>query len=116
MFETLRKVEINIPLLDVIKQIPKYAKFLKELYTNKKKQEELEKVSISENVSAVIQQKLPPKLKDRGMFAIGCVIGDVGIQRAMCDLSASINVMPTSIYKKLSANGVSPLRETRTVL
>ena len=37
ILETFRKVEINIPLLDAIKQIPKYAKFLKELCTNKRR-------------------------------------------------------------------------------
>src|ERR1043165_8470214 len=34
----------------------------------------------------------------------------------MCDLGASINVMPSSIYKKISADNIMPLKETRTVL
>jgi len=70
IFETLRKVEINIPLLDAVEQIPRYAKFLKELCTNRRKLAEREKVSVGECVSAVIQRKLPTKCKDRGMFAI----------------------------------------------
>src|ERR1043165_9674178 len=71
---------------------------------------------MGENVSAVIQRKLPPKLKDQGMFAINCTLGQVGIQKAMCDLGASINVIPSYIYKKISANHDMPLKETRTVL
>ncbi|KAL0461398.1 UNVERIFIED_CONTAM: hypothetical protein Slati_0027400 [Sesamum latifolium] len=66
ILETLRKVEVNIPLLDAIKQIPRYAKFLKEMCTNKSKLKGNERVSMEENVSAIIQRKLPPKCKDPG--------------------------------------------------
>ncbi|XP_043813687.1 uncharacterized protein LOC110617833, partial [Manihot esculenta] len=103
ILETFRKVEINIPLLDAVKQIPRYAKFLKELCTNRRKLTEREKVSVGECVSAVIQRKLPTKCKDRGMFAVSCKIGNVGIKKAMCDLGASINVMPLSIFNLLNA-------------
>ncbi|KAL0368974.1 UNVERIFIED_CONTAM: hypothetical protein Scaly_1116300 [Sesamum calycinum] len=64
ILETLRKVEVNIPLLDVIKQVPRYAKFLKELCTNKSKLRGNERVSMGESVSAILQRKLPPKCKD----------------------------------------------------
>jgi len=46
IFETFRKVVVNIPLLDAIKQIPRYAKFLKELCTNKRKLKGSERISI----------------------------------------------------------------------
>ncbi|KAK8333253.1 hypothetical protein V6Z12_A10G191200 [Gossypium hirsutum] len=76
IFKTFRNVEINIPLLDAIRQIPCYAKFLKELYTNKQKLTSNENaVTVGENVSAVLQRKMPGKCKDRGMFAIPCKIG-----------------------------------------
>ncbi|KAH9781478.1 Endonuclease [Citrus sinensis] len=62
---TSRKVnEVNIPLLDAIKQLPRYAKFLKELCTSKRKLRGDERVHMGENVSAVLQKKLPPKCKD----------------------------------------------------
>jgi hypothetical protein len=76
IFETLRTVEINIPLLDVIKQIPACAKFLKDCCTHKKKFQDHEKVLLIEEVSAVLLRKLPPKLKDLGSFTIPCKIGD----------------------------------------
>ncbi|PIN24395.1 hypothetical protein CDL12_02876 [Handroanthus impetiginosus] len=113
IFETFRKVEVNIPLLDAIKRIPRYAKFLKELYTNKKKLKGNERISVGENVSAILQRKLPPKCKDAGMFAIPCKIGNMGIEKAMCDLGASINVMPLSIYSSLN---VGALKETGVVI
>ncbi|KAG8478290.1 hypothetical protein CXB51_028102 [Gossypium anomalum] len=103
ILEIFRNVEINIPLLDVIRQIPRYATFLKELCTNKRKLTGNENVSVGENVSAVLQQKMPAKCKDRGMFAIPCKIGHLGIKKAMCDLGASTNVMSYSIYESLNA-------------
>ena len=64
-------------------------------------------------MSAVIQKKMPPKCKDQGMFAISCQIGNVGIGKAMCDLGASINVMPLSVYNSLKAG---ELKETGVVI
>ncbi|KAK4399223.1 hypothetical protein Sango_1397800 [Sesamum angolense] len=113
ILETFRKVEVNIPLLDAIKQIPRYARFLKELCTSKGKLKGNERVSMGENVSAILQRKLPPKCKDPGTFTIPCKIGLIGIKRAMCDLGASINVMPLSIFESLH---VGPLKETGVVI
>ena len=101
ILETLKKVEINIPLLDAIKQVPRYAKFLKELCATKRKLVGNEKVSVGENVSAVFQRKLPPKCKDPGVFFVPCKIGNLYFDKAMLELGASINVMPRSVYDKL---------------
>ncbi|KAM1100486.1 hypothetical protein ACFX2B_006874 [Malus domestica] len=102
VLETFRKVHVNIPLLDAIKQIPKYAKFLKKLCTTKQRFWEKEVVHVSENVSAMLQRKLPPKCKDPGSFTIPCVIGNTHFDYAMLDLGASINVMPYSIYASMN--------------
>ncbi|XP_071933967.1 uncharacterized protein [Coffea arabica] len=64
ILDVFRKVEINIPLLDAIKQIPKYAKFLKDLCTHKRKLRGDERVAVGENVSAIFQRKLLPKCGD----------------------------------------------------
>ncbi|KAK8628323.1 hypothetical protein V6N13_064032 [Hibiscus sabdariffa] len=72
-----------------------------------------EKIKLGENVSAVLTHRLPQKLKDQGMFTIPCKIGKVGVKRAMCDLGASINVMPLLVYNTLSAD---PLKETRVTV
>ncbi|XP_017628598.1 uncharacterized protein LOC108471497 [Gossypium arboreum] len=77
ILETFRKVEVNIPLLDAIKQIPLYEKFLKELCTRKRRLIGNERVNVGENVSAVLQKKVPPKYKDQCMFAIPCEIGNL---------------------------------------
>ncbi|CAN6583761.1 unnamed protein product [Malus baccata var. baccata] len=102
ILDTFRKVQVNIPLLDAIKQVPKYAKFLKELCITRKRASNKEVVRVSENVSAVLQRKLPPKCKDPGSFTIPCVIGNTRFESAMLDLGASINVMPYSIYASMN--------------
>ncbi|CAN6552452.1 unnamed protein product [Malus baccata var. baccata] len=95
ILETFRKVQVNIPLLDAIKQVPRYAKFLKELCTNRRRISTKEVVKVGENVSAILQRKLPPKSKDPGSFTIL-------FESAMLDVGASINVMPYSIYASMN--------------
>ena len=106
-------MEVKIPLLDAIKQIPIYAKILKELCTSKRKLKGNEKISMNENASAVLQRKLPPKCKDPGMFTDPCQIGDFTFSCAMLDLGASVNVMLYSIYESLN---VGPLSEMGIII
>ncbi|XP_027121945.1 uncharacterized protein [Coffea arabica] len=113
LLDVFRKVEINIPLLDAIKQIPKYAKFLKDLCTHKRKLRGDERVAVGENVSTILQRKLPPKCGDPGMFTIPCKIGGTQIRKAMLDLGASINVMPKTIYTSLN---LGPLKGTGIII
>ncbi|KAM2151443.1 hypothetical protein ACFX1R_045886 [Malus domestica] len=70
--------------------------------TPRKRISNKEVVQVSENVSAVLQRKLPPKCKDPGSFTIPCVIGNTKFEHAMLDLGASINVMPYSIYASMN--------------
>ncbi|XP_052483294.1 uncharacterized protein LOC128037417 [Gossypium raimondii] len=113
ILETFRKVQVNIPLIDAIKQVPRYAKFLKELCTSKRKLIGNEKISLGKNVSAVFQKKLPTKCKDPGMFSIPCQIGDLKLDRPMLDLGASINVMPRSIYDRVQ---LGALKDTGLII
>ncbi|XP_057545927.1 uncharacterized protein LOC130824921 [Amaranthus tricolor] len=115
IYEVFKKCEVNIPLLDALKRIPRYAKFLKELYTAKRKQrlKGIQKVKMSEHISAIFQRKLPPKCGDPGMFTVPCIIGELTSQKAMLDLGASINVIPYSLYKSLK---LGTLHETSVVI
>ncbi|XP_024043347.1 uncharacterized protein LOC112100011 [Citrus clementina] len=113
ILEIFRKVKVNIPLLDAIKQIPRYAKVLKELCTSKRKLRGDEKVHMGENVSTALQKKLPPKCNDPCMFTIPCKISSVRVKKAMLDLGASINVMSHSIYSSLN---VGPLKDTGVII
>ncbi|KAL5764341.1 hypothetical protein ACOSQ2_016935 [Xanthoceras sorbifolium] len=92
----------------MIKKIPSYAKFFRELKKWKRQYGLNESVMISDTVSAVLQQKLPQKLKDPGSFNIDITIGNVKPERAMLDLGASINLMPYSVYMQLGLNELKP--------
>jgi hypothetical protein len=104
-----KELHINISFADALAQMPSYAKFMKEILKNKKKLEEHMTISLTEECSAVLQNKLPPKLKDPGSFTIPCTIGDSQVRKALCDLGASINLMPYSLYSKL---GLGELKRT----
>ncbi|GKV04420.1 hypothetical protein SLEP1_g16575 [Rubroshorea leprosula] len=78
--EVFKKLHINIPLIDAISQMPSYAKFLKEILVNKRKLEEFEMVKLNEECSVILQNKLPPKLKDPGSFSIPCIIGKLSLR------------------------------------
>ncbi|XP_022886923.1 uncharacterized protein LOC111402855 [Olea europaea var. sylvestris] len=113
IFELFKQVKINIPLLDAIKQVPSYAKFLKDLCTVKRKLNVQQKVFLTENVSSIVQQNTPPKFKDPSCPTISCVIGNNRIERALLDLGSSVNLLPFSVYEQL---GLGELKPTTTTL
>ena len=106
--EIFKKIEINIPLIEALGQMPKYMKFLKDAVAKKRKYEDHEMVALTSEVSGAVQQKMASKLKDPGSFTLPCVIGDSKFNQALCDLGASINLMPLSIYKKLGLKNMKP--------
>ncbi|XP_022894126.1 uncharacterized protein LOC111408619 [Olea europaea var. sylvestris] len=111
--EHAKKLHINVSLIDAIRKIPNYAKFLKDVITKKKKLSKFETVALTEESSARLLKKLPPKLKDRGSFTLPISIGEVGFFNALCDTGASVNLMPLSIYKKL---GLGEAKKTMMLL
>ncbi|XP_026435992.1 uncharacterized protein LOC113333800 [Papaver somniferum] len=113
IYEIFKKIQVKIPFLEAIKQVPRYAKFLKELCTNKHKLTGNEVMSVGENATAYLLKKLPPKLKDPSSFTVPCTIGKTSFTKALIDLGASINVMPSSIYESLN---LGPLKSTDVVI
>ncbi|XP_039131856.1 uncharacterized protein LOC120268593 [Dioscorea cayenensis subsp. rotundata] len=87
----------------------KYAKFLKNLLTNKRKWEEVNTMVLNGNCSAIINKIMPIKLRDPRSFIISCLFGDAMEENALADSSASINIIPYIIYMKL---GLGELRST----
>lgn len=80
-----------------------------ETYLDQKtKLKEFETIALYEKLSAVLQRKLPPKLKDPGLFIIPCSIRLHVSSKIFCDPGASINLMPVSIYKRLGLTEVKP--------
>ena len=99
ILEVLRQVKVNIPLLDMIKQVPTYAKFLKDLCTVKKGLNVNKKAFLTEQVSAIIESKTPVKYKDPGCPTISVNIGGISVEKALLDLGASVNLLPYNMYK-----------------
>ncbi|GJW01143.1 zinc finger, CCHC-type containing protein [Tanacetum coccineum] len=97
--ENLKQLHINLPFIEALAQMPKYAKFLKGLLTNKARLEEACKITMNERCSAVLLNKLPSKEKNPGSFTIPCDIGQLHIDNALADLGASISLMPYTMYK-----------------
>ena len=82
--------------------------FLKEILNKKRKIAEEGIVNLTITCSAVIQQKLPTKMKDPGSFTILCSIGKYEFKKALCDSGASINLMPLSVVRRLSLGEITP--------
>ncbi|GKA78422.1 DNA-directed DNA polymerase [Tanacetum coccineum] len=108
--ENLKQLQLNIPFIEALTQMPKYAKFLKSLLSNKTRLEEACTVTINKRCSAVLLNKLPLKEKVLGSFTIPCDIGNLHIDNALADLGASISLMPYSMYEKLGLCKPKPTR------
>ena len=108
MLEVLRQVKVNIPLLDMIKQVPTYAKFLKDLCTVKRGFNVNKKAFLTDQVSVIIQCKTPVKYKDPGCPTISVNIGGISVEKALLDLGASVNLLPYSMYKQLGLGELKP--------
>ncbi|XP_055826297.1 uncharacterized protein LOC129894648 [Solanum dulcamara] len=92
-----------------------YAKFVKDIVSNKSKLFEFKIVELTEECSSRIlnKSKLPAKQKDLGSFTVQVTIGKYSNARGLCDMGASINLMPRSILKKL---GLEELKATTILL
>ena len=85
-----------------------YAKFMKDILSKKKKIAEEGVVSLTVTSSAVIQKSLPAKMKDPGSFTIPCTIGKYEFKKVLCDLGASINLVPLSVVQRLILGKLTP--------
>ena len=108
MLELLRQVKVNIPLLDMIKQVPTYAKFLKDLCTVKIGLNVDKKAFLTEQLSAILQCKTLVKYKDSGCPTISVNIRGTYVEKALLDLGASVNLLPYSMYKQLGLGELKP--------
>ncbi|XP_022880935.1 uncharacterized protein LOC111398241 [Olea europaea var. sylvestris] len=87
---TAMKLHVNIPLIEAISQISNYAKFLKEILSKKRRHTDFETIKLNEEYSAILQNKLPPKLQDPRSLKIPCSIGNDSNFNCLCDSSATL--------------------------
>ncbi|XP_070050619.1 uncharacterized protein [Nicotiana tomentosiformis] len=77
--------------LDIlIQEVPKYARYLRDIVANKRRHIEFEIIALTEECSARVQSKLPPKLKDLRCFTILLSLGKQEVGRALCDLGQDL--------------------------
>ncbi|GJS34740.1 reverse transcriptase domain-containing protein, partial [Tanacetum coccineum] len=107
-----QRLHFDLSFADALLHIPKFASTFKSLLSNKDKLFELANTPLNENCSAVLLKKLPEKLGDNGRFFIPCNFPKLVECLALADIGASINLMPLSVWKKLSILELTPTRMT----
>ncbi|XP_027347984.1 uncharacterized protein LOC113859396 [Abrus precatorius] len=110
--DILKRLQINIFFTEAMEQMPTYAKFMKELLTQKKRLSEKETVKLEVGRSAIIQRSLPQKSKDPGSFTLPVTIGQLATGKALLYLGASISLMPLSMLKRIGDVEVRLIRMT----
>ncbi|GJW82112.1 hypothetical protein Tco_0146087 [Tanacetum coccineum] len=90
--DMIRAVRINVPLVDVLARMPNYGKFLKELVNNKHKIKQISTAFLSDESFAILQNKVPPKLRDPGSFLIPCNFNKAFSCNALADLAENMLV------------------------
>ncbi|XP_076929216.1 uncharacterized protein LOC143593485 [Bidens hawaiensis] len=99
--DMFRQLRINLPFIEALQHMPKYAKFLKDLLKRKESLEDLSTVPLNGECSAVVLNKVTEKLPDPGVFTVPCLFGRDTSCQALEDLEASINLMQYSLFEKL---------------
>ena len=105
--EVIKKIHVNVPLLDMM-QVPTYGRYLKDILSNKRPLPATEVVKLTEECSAAILRQPLEKRKDPGYPAITCSIGPYRFTQALCDLGASVSVMPKVLFDELNITHLTP--------
>ncbi|KAK4706676.1 hypothetical protein R3W88_033776 [Solanum pinnatisectum] len=108
MGNLLKQLSVNIPLVEALEQMLGYAKFIKDLVT-KKRAVSFDLTNNIHHCNAIATRSLVQKKEDPGAFTIPCTIGSFEFAKDLCDLGASINLMPFAIYKQLGLGVPKPI-------
>ncbi|XP_075109319.1 uncharacterized protein LOC107811093 [Nicotiana tabacum] len=109
----LKQIQVNIPLIEALKEMLGYAKMMKDLMSRKFDFQDLATVTLTQTCSVVVTRPVAKKLSDPGSFTIPCTIGNFTFAKTLCYLGANINLMPLVIYKRL---GIGRARPTSMLL
>ena len=102
---TFKKVTITIPLIDVIKHIPSYAKFLKGICTPHRNPR---RIQLSETVSSIMMNALPIKKRDPRAPIVTSEIGGMSFTRSFLDTGVSINILPKVVFDRHHVGELQP--------
>src|ERR1044072_7909508 len=105
-----KKLHVDLPFSEVLEKMPQYAKSMKEILSKKRRLSEMDEiVNLTEECSAIIQRKLPVKMKDSGRFILPVEFEDREEANGLIDLGASVSLMPLSMFERL---GIGELKST----
>ncbi|GJZ25160.1 reverse transcriptase domain-containing protein, partial [Tanacetum coccineum] len=107
-YKIFKDLIFKISLTDALILMPKFVSTLKALIENKEKLSEMARTPLNEHCSAVILNKSPEKLRDPGKFLIPCDFSGMHECLALADLGTSINLIPLSVWEKLSLPELTP--------
>jgi hypothetical protein len=105
--EVIRRMYVHIPMLDTM-QVPTYARYLKDILNQKRQIPEIDRLVFVERCSSAILDGLFDKMGDPGVSTISCLIGTQKFDQALCDLGASLSIMPKVIYDHLNHDSLVP--------
>nr|GEV22705.1 reverse transcriptase domain-containing protein [Tanacetum cinerariifolium] len=108
-FQIFKDLNFNISFAGALILMPKFGPTIKTLLTNKDKLCELARTPLNEYCLTILLKKFPEKLGDPGKFLIPCDFPRMAECLALADLDASINLMPLSVWNKLSLPDLSPM-------
>ncbi|TYJ99662.1 uncharacterized protein E5676_scaffold562G00430 [Cucumis melo var. makuwa] len=96
-----KQLHINISFADALEHMPFHVKLLKHILVKKRRINDCETMALTQATSDISKNGMPEKITDPSSFTVSCSIGGMNLGRALCDIAASINLMPFSIFKKL---------------
>ena len=105
LLDTFKKVTITIPLIDTIKHIPSYAKFLNSICTPHRNPR---RIQLSEMMSSIMMNPLPIKKRDPGAPMITSEIVGMSFTRSLLDTGASISILPKAIFDRHNVGELQP--------
>ncbi|XP_019251219.1 PREDICTED: uncharacterized protein LOC109230146 [Nicotiana attenuata] len=94
--------------MDALREMPGYAKMMKDLMSRKFDFQDLSTVTLTQTYGSVVTRTMAQKVSDPGSFTIPCTIGSYAFAKVLCDLGSSINLMPLAIYTKLGIGRARP--------
>jgi hypothetical protein len=95
--EVIQTMYVQIPMLDTM-QVPTYARYLKDILNQKQPILEIDGLVFAKRCSAAVLDSLPDKMGDPSVPTISCLIGTQKFDQSLCDLRASVSVMPKVIF------------------
>jgi hypothetical protein len=102
----IEKIHVSVSLMDVL-HVLSYAKYIKDIINNKRPLPSIEVIKLTEECSTAILNHLPKK-KDARCPTITCSIGTLQFDHALCNLGASVSIMPKVVFDKLNFTHLAP--------